>query len=70
MAKDDDGGTVRIGPTDQGMVRLIIGVSSGTFELDYSPDDAEEIAAEMKAAADIARRPQGNKPTKDRARRE
>lgn len=50
----DETGALRIGPTDQGMVRFIIATHQGVIELDYPPEDAREIAAELQAAADIA----------------
>lgn len=47
-------GELQIGPTDLGMVRLFI--TSGAFELpmDFTPEEAEEIAAEIQAAAEMA----------------
>lgn len=47
---------LQIGPTDQGMVRLF--VSAGTMEIpmDFDPEEAEEIAEEIRAAAAAARR--------------
>ena len=46
---------MQIGPTDQGMVRLF--VSSGAMEIpmDFEPEEAEEIAEEIRAAARAAR---------------
>ena len=46
---------LQIGPTDQGMVRIY--VSSGTREIpmDFDPDEADEIADEIKASALTAR---------------
>ncbi len=46
---------LQIGPTDQGMVRLY--VEAGDFELplDFDPEEAEEIAEELRAAAVRAR---------------
>jgi predicted DNA-binding transcriptional regulator YafY len=47
---------LQIGPTDQGSVRLF--VTAGTVEvpMDFSPDEAEEIAEEIRAAAGMARK--------------
>jgi hypothetical protein len=44
---------LQIGPTDQGMVRLFI--SAGEFEIpmDFSADEAQEIAEELMAAAQM-----------------
>jgi hypothetical protein len=46
---------MQIGPTDLGMVRLFI--TSGTVEvpMDFDPEEAEEIAEEIRAAAAAAR---------------
>lgn len=46
---------LQIGPTDHGMVRLF--VTAGTMEIpmDFDPDEAEEIAEELRAAAKAAR---------------
>ena len=42
---------LQIGPTDQGMVRIY--VTSGKMEIpmDFEPDEADEIAQELKSAA-------------------
>ena len=42
---------LQIGPTDQGMVRIY--VTSGKIEIpmDFVPDEADEIAEELKSAA-------------------
>ena len=45
----DDGGSIQIGPTDQGMVRLIIGTAEGMVEMDFPPEEAREIADEIIA---------------------
>ena len=46
---------LQIGPTDTGMVRVY--VTGGNIELpmDFDPDEAEEIAQEIMAAAKGAR---------------
>jgi hypothetical protein len=46
---------MQIGPTELGMVRLFI--TSGTMEIpmDFDPEEAEEIAEEIRAAAAAAR---------------
>ena len=46
---------MQIGPTELGMVRLFI--TSGTTEIpmDFDPEEAEEIAEEIRAAAAAAR---------------
>ena len=45
---------LQIGPTDRGMVRLYIESQDIEIPMDFSPEEAEEIAAEIIAAARIA----------------
>ncbi|MEM6887996.1 MAG: DUF6324 family protein [Pseudomonadota bacterium] len=54
--ESDTEASLQIGPTDKGMVRIY--VESGSFEIpmDFAPDDADEIAQEIAAAAERARR--------------
>jgi hypothetical protein len=46
---------LQIGPTSLGMVRLYIETDTLELPLDFDPDEAEEIAEELKAAAERAR---------------
>ena len=46
---------LQIGPTDAGMVRLFIEADGVEIPMDFEPEEAEEIAAEMRAAAMAAR---------------
>jgi hypothetical protein len=46
---------LQIGPTSLGMVRLYIETADGGLPLDFDPDEAEEIAEELRAAAERAR---------------
>jgi hypothetical protein len=58
---------LQIGPTDQGMVRLFIVADGIEIPMDFSPEEAEEIAEEMIAAAQAARivaEPKGGKKRK------
>lgn len=54
---------LQIGPTDRGMVRLYIEGEGLELPLDFDPDEAEEIAEELRAAAARARAmaPRGSK---------
>ncbi len=54
-SQTDESGEIQIGPTSMGMVRLFI--RTGQFELpmDFLPEEAEEIAAELTEAAQHAR---------------
>ncbi|CAM8629133.1 hypothetical protein MCEREM30_01380 [Paracoccaceae bacterium] len=55
---------IQIGPTDLGMVRIYIAAEGGIeLPLDFDPDEAEEIAEELRAAAQVARE-MGDKPRK------
>ena len=42
---------LQIGPTDQGMVRIYVETPQSNLPLDFEPEEALEIAEELKAAA-------------------
>jgi len=46
---------MQIGPTDAGMVRLFIEADGTEIPMDFHPEEAEEIAEEIRAAAQAAR---------------
>lgn len=46
---------LQIGPTDQGMVRIFVDAQGVEIPMDFDPDEAEEIADEIRAAATAAR---------------
>ncbi|WP_415921033.1 DUF6324 family protein [Tateyamaria sp. SN6-1] len=46
---------LQIGPTDKGMVRIYIEANGVEIPMDFDPDEADEIADEIKAAARAAR---------------
>lgn len=46
---------LQIGPTDKGMVRIYVEAGEAEIPMDFSPDDADEIAEEIIAAANRAR---------------
>ncbi|GHG86834.1 DUF6324 family protein [Pseudodonghicola xiamenensis] len=46
---------LQIGPTDKGMVRLFIEAPGVEIPMDFDPEEAEEIAEEIRAAAQAAR---------------
>lgn len=46
---------MQIGPTDLGMVRIFIEANGIEVPMDFEPEEAEEIAEEIKAAAMAAR---------------
>ncbi len=45
---------LQIGPTDAGMVRLFVEANGVEVPMDFDPDEAEEIAQEIIAAAKAA----------------
>jgi hypothetical protein len=49
------GATLTVGPTSAGMVRLLVEDEGRELALDFEPDEAEEIADELRAAAERAR---------------
>lgn len=46
---------LQIGPTDSGMVRLFVEAGGVEVPMDFDPDEADEIAEELRAAAQMAR---------------
>ncbi|MBM3611704.1 MAG: hypothetical protein FJX19_01840 [Alphaproteobacteria bacterium] len=54
--ESDIGANLQIGPTTLGMVRIYIEGGGVALPLDFEPKEAEEIAEELRAAADAARR--------------
>ena len=46
---------MQIGPTDLGMVRIFIESQGVEVPMDFDPEEAEEIAEEIRAAAAQAR---------------
>jgi len=47
---------LQIGPTDRGMVRLYLFGDGVDLPLDFDPDEADEIAEELRIAAAQARK--------------
>lgn len=66
--QSDIAANIQIGPTDQGMVRIYVEAEGGIeLPLDFDPEEAEEIAEELRAAAEAAREmAAGGKPKKRR----
>lgn len=54
--ESDIAANLQIGPTTEGMVRIYLEGDGLDLPLDFDPDEAEEIAEELRAAADAARR--------------
>jgi hypothetical protein len=57
---------LQIGPTSLGMVRIYVEADGIELPLDFEPEEAEEIAEELRAAAERARvtgrQPEGKGP--------
>ncbi len=54
-SESDQTANLQIGPTTMGMVRLYVEGDGIEVPMDFDPEEAEEIAAEIKAAAAQAR---------------
>ncbi|MGB0497380.1 MAG: DUF6324 family protein [Rubricella sp.] len=59
--ESDIAANLQIGPTTLGMVRLYIEAEGMELPLDFDPDEAEEIAEELRSAAQRARQMGGKK---------
>jgi hypothetical protein len=53
--QSDIAANIQIGPTSLGMVRIYIEAEGVELPLDFDPEEAEEIAEELRAAAERAR---------------
>ncbi|MEL6680343.1 MAG: DUF6324 family protein [Pseudomonadota bacterium] len=53
--ESDIGANLQIGPTSLGMVRIYVEGDGVDLPLDFEPDEALEIAEELRAAAERAR---------------
>ncbi len=53
--ESDVAATLQIGPTSEGMVRLYLEGEGISLPLDFEPEEAEEIADELRGAAERAR---------------
>lgn len=54
--ESEEGASLQIGPTTLGMVRIYLTGDGVDLPLDFEPEEAEEIAEELRAAAAAARR--------------
>ena len=55
-SESDIAASLQIGPTDLGMVRVYIEADGVSLPLDFAPYEADEIASELNAAAERARK--------------
>ena len=54
--ESDEGASLQIGPTTLGMVRIYVEQGAVEIPMDFSPEEAEDIAEEIRAAAASCRR--------------
>ncbi len=65
--QSDIAANLQIGPTTEGMVRIFVEGDEFSLPLDFEPEEAEEIADELRMAAAKARAAaaaKGRKPTR------
>lgn len=67
--QSDQSANLQIGPTSLGMVRLFVEQDGVEIPMDFTPEEAEEIADEMRAAAAAARATSGGAPGRGRGAR-
>ncbi|MDF2141607.1 DUF6324 family protein [Paenirhodobacter sp. CAU 1674] len=68
--QSDIAANLQIGPTSLGMVRIYVEGDGLELPLDFEPEEAEEIAEELMAAAEAAREMgAGGKPGKGKGKR-
>jgi ArsR family metal-binding transcriptional regulator len=67
--QSDVAANIQIGPTSVGMVRIYIEADNGVeLPMDFDPEEAEEIAEELRAAAEAARAMTAKSTSKPRKR--
>ncbi len=64
--ESDVAANLQIGPTTLGMVRIYVEGNGVDLPLDFEPEEAEEIAEEIRAAARQARQIAAGKAPKPR----
>ncbi|WP_340303337.1 DUF6324 family protein [Roseobacter sp. HKCCD7870] len=55
-SESDIAANLQIGPTSLGMVRIYVESEGVDLPLDFDPDEADEIAEELRLAAEAARK--------------
>ena len=55
-SESDIAANLQIGPTSLGMVRIYVEAEGVNLPLDFDPDEADEIAEELRLAAEAARK--------------
>jgi len=64
-SESDVSADLQIGPTTTGDVRIFVKTEHFEIPMDFEPEEAEEIADELRSAAALARK-QGKKSRKNR----
>lgn len=59
-SESDTEANLQIGPTSLGMVRIYVESGDRQIPMDFDPDEADEIAEEIRAAAALARKADGS----------
>jgi len=67
--QSDESTNLQVGPTTAGMVRIYVASDTIDLPMDFTPDDAEEIARELMAAAETARNAASRPPARSAATR-
>lgn len=65
-SESDISANLQIGPTTAGMVRIYVAGDGIDLPLDFDPEEAEEIADELRSAAQAARKMAENAKGKKR----
>lgn len=60
-SQSDIEASLQIGPTSEGMVRIYVSGDGIDVPMDFDPEEAEEIAEELRAAAARARASKGSR---------
>jgi hypothetical protein len=68
-SESDTPANLQVGPTTLGMVRLYVFADDVELPLDFEPDEADDIAEELRAAAERARRIAGGAKPKGRKKK-
>jgi hypothetical protein len=68
-SESDTPANLQVGPTTLGMVRLYVVADDVELPLDFEPDEADDIAEELRAAAERARRIAGGAKPKGRKKK-
>ncbi|MEM7546775.1 MAG: DUF6324 family protein [Pseudomonadota bacterium] len=65
----EEAANLQIGPTSLGMVRIYIETQTTQIPMDFDPDEADQIAEELRASAAQARKTgtQRNTPKKNKS---